>query len=110
MSDSIEVYRYNRLTPLAVTDESLNGDFSYVMKGDCVVTFSRTGLFNLKRAIEVAVKTHCVLDYGRLPSDIRSERAALFSDLNSNYNVLTRWQRRRRDGPQPVSRFTFCAL
>ncbi len=88
MGDSIEVHRYNRLTPLVVADESLNGDLSRVKKGDCVVTFSRTGLFNLKRDIEARAKMRCALAYGRLPPEIRSEQAALFNDPDSDYNVL----------------------
>ena len=88
MGDSIEVHRYNRLTPLVVADESLNGDISRVKKGDCVVTFSRTGLFGLKQSIESTAKMRCALAYGRLPPEIRSEQAALFNDPDSDYKIL----------------------
>ncbi|KAI1791582.1 P-loop containing nucleoside triphosphate hydrolase protein [Ganoderma leucocontextum] len=88
MGDSIEVHRYNRLTPLVVADKSLDGDLSRVKKGDCVVTFSRTGLFKLKQDIEAVAKMRCALAYGRLPPEIRSEQAALFNDPDSDYNVL----------------------
>ncbi|PIL22347.1 hypothetical protein GSI_15035 [Ganoderma sinense ZZ0214-1] len=88
MGDSIEVHRYNRLTPLVVANESLNGDLSRVRKGDCVVTFSRTGLFGLKQNIEAAAKMRCALAYGRLPPEIRSEQAALFNDPDSDFKVL----------------------
>ena len=88
MGDSMEVHRYNRLTPLVVADKSLDGDLSRVKKGDCVVSFSRTGLFKLKQDIEGAAKMRCALAYGRLPPEIRSEQAALFNDPESDYNVI----------------------
>ncbi len=88
MGDTVEVHRYNRLTPLVVADKSLDGDISRVKNGDCVVTFSRTGLFKLKQDIEGAAKMRCALAYGRLPPEIRSEQAALFNDPDSDYNVL----------------------
>ncbi|TBU40244.1 P-loop containing nucleoside triphosphate hydrolase protein [Dichomitus squalens] len=86
--DTLEVNRYNRLTPLVVADKSLNGDISRIKKGDCVVTFSRMGLFELQKNIEEATKMRCALAYGRLPPEIRSEQAALFNDPNSGYDVL----------------------
>lgn len=88
MGDSIEIKRYERLTPLVVADQSLGGDLSRVKKGDCVVAFSRTGLFGLKSNIEKTTKMRCALAYGRLPPEIRSEQAALFNDPYSNYDVL----------------------
>ena len=73
----MEINRYQRLTPLVVADKSLEGDLGNVRKGDCAVTFSRTGLFELKRRIETATRLRCALAYGRLPPEIRSEQAAL---------------------------------
>ncbi|KAH9915236.1 P-loop containing nucleoside triphosphate hydrolase protein [Epithele typhae] len=66
-----------------------SGDFSQITKGDCVVTFSRSGLFHVKEQIEQKVKgVRCALAYGRLPPELRTEQAALFNDPNNNYDVL----------------------
>ena len=88
LGDTVEINRYQRLTPLVVADKSLEGDLGNVRKGDCAVTFSRTGLFELKRRIETATRLRCALAYGRLPPEIRSEQAALFNDPKSDYHVL----------------------
>ncbi|KAI0695102.1 P-loop containing nucleoside triphosphate hydrolase protein [Cerioporus squamosus] len=88
LGDTLEVQRYNRLTPLVVAEKSLEGDLSKVQEGDCVVAFSRSGLFGLKHSIEKATKMRCALAYGRLPPEIRSEQAALFNDPQSDYRVL----------------------
>ncbi|KAJ7184555.1 P-loop containing nucleoside triphosphate hydrolase protein [Mycena filopes] len=86
--DELVVNRYERLTPLTVEKESLNGDLSKVVKGDCIVAFSRPAIFALKREIEAKTRLKCAVVYGRLPPEIRSEQAALFNDPNSGYDVL----------------------
>ncbi|KAF9792586.1 P-loop containing nucleoside triphosphate hydrolase protein [Thelephora terrestris] len=86
--DELIVNRYQRLTPLRVADESLDGDFKRIEKGDCVVSFSRTGIFALKDKIEAVTKLRCAVAYGRLPPEIRSEQAALFNDPNSGFDVI----------------------
>ncbi|KAK7688913.1 hypothetical protein QCA50_007604 [Cerrena zonata] len=86
--DELIVNRYERLTPLKVADESLGGDLKKIQKGDCVVTFSRSNIFALKREVEKQSGLKCAVAYGRLPPEIRSEQAALFNDLASGYDVL----------------------
>jgi ATP-dependent RNA helicase SUPV3L1/SUV3 len=86
--DELIVHRYKRLTPLVVEKESLNGDFSLVRKGDCIVTFSRSSIFSIKRQVEAATGMRCAVVYGRLPPEIRSEQAALFNDPDSSYDVM----------------------
>ncbi|KAI0355149.1 P-loop containing nucleoside triphosphate hydrolase protein [Trametes cingulata] len=88
LGDSLEINRYERLTPLVVAEQSLEGKLKRIEKGDCAVAFSRTGIFNLKNRIEKETKMRCALAYGRLPPEIRSEQAALFNDPNSDYHVL----------------------
>lgn len=88
LGDTLEINHYTRLTPLVVAEKSLEGDLGRVQKGDCAVTFSRTGLFGVKQNIEEATKMRCALAYGRLPPEIRSEQAALFNDPKSEYHVL----------------------
>jgi ATP-dependent RNA helicase SUPV3L1/SUV3 len=86
--DELIVNRYQRLTPLHVAKQSLNGNFKRIEKGDCVVSFSRSGIFALKKRIEEVTKLRCAVAYGRLPPEIRSEQAALFNDPNSGFDVI----------------------
>lgn len=86
--DDLVVQRYQRLTPLTVQDESLDGDLGRVRKGDCVVTFSRSNIFALKRRVEELTGLRCAVAYGRLPPELRSEQAALFNDPESAYDVM----------------------
>ncbi|GLB35606.1 putative helicase superfamily c-terminal domain [Lyophyllum shimeji] len=86
--DELVVHRYKRLSPLEVEEESLEGDFSRVRKGDCIVTFSRSNIFAIKRRIESMTSMRCAVVYGMLPPEIRSEQAALFNDPDSGYDVI----------------------
>lgn len=86
--DELIVNRYQRLTPLRVANRSLNGDLKRIEKGDCVVSFSRSGIFALKKRIEDVTNLRCAVAYGRLPPEVRSEQAALFNDPNSGFDVL----------------------
>ena len=86
--DEFVVRRYERLTPLVVEDESLGGDFTKVRKGDCIVTFSRSSIFGVKRLVETKTGLRCAVVYGRLPPEVRSEQAALFNDPDSGYDVI----------------------
>jgi len=86
--DSLTVKRYERLTPLSVEEQSLHGDLSKVLKGDCVVSFARSRIFEIKRKIEETSGLRCAVVYGKLPPEIRSEQAALFNDPNSGFDVI----------------------
>jgi ATP-dependent RNA helicase SUPV3L1/SUV3 len=86
--DELIIKRYNRLTPLIIQDQTLEGDLSRVQKGDCIVTFTRSGIFALKRQVEELTGMRCAVAYGRLPPEIRSEQAALFNDPESGYDVM----------------------
>lgn len=86
--DEIEVRRYNRLTTLTVDDNVLDGDLSKIQKGDCIVAFSRSSIFALKKEVEKATGMRCAVVYGRLPPETRAEQAALFNDSNSGYDVI----------------------
>ncbi|KAH8992185.1 P-loop containing nucleoside triphosphate hydrolase protein [Lactarius akahatsu] len=86
--DEVIINRYQRLSPLAVAPSSLERDLTRIRKGDCVVTFSRANIFNLKRAIEEQTGLRCAVVYGRLPPEIRAEQAARFNDPNSGIDVL----------------------
>jgi len=86
--DELIINRYQRLSPLEVAPRSLERDLTRIRKGDCVVTFSRNNIFNLKRDIEEQTGLRCAVVYGRLPPEIRAEQAALFNDPNSGFDVL----------------------
>jgi ATP-dependent RNA helicase SUPV3L1/SUV3 len=86
--DELVINRYERLTPLVVQEQSLGGDLSRVEKGDCIITFSRTGIFALKQQVEELTGLRCAVVYGRLPPETRSEQASLFNDPGSGYDVM----------------------
>ena len=85
--DEVVVHRYERLTPLVVS-ESIDGDFSKIQNGDCVVAFSRNKIFEAKKKIEEATGLQCAVAYGRLPPEVRSEQAQHFNDPESGMNVM----------------------
>ncbi len=86
--DEIEVRRYERLTPLEVEERSIGGDYGNIEKGDCVVAFSRGGIFGIKNKIEESTGMKCAVVYGKLPPEVRSEQARLFNDSSSGYDVI----------------------
>ncbi|KDQ59803.1 hypothetical protein JAAARDRAFT_126493 [Jaapia argillacea MUCL 33604] len=86
--DKLVINRYQRLTPLRVAETSLGGNLGRVQKGDCVVSFSRSGIFGLKKRVEEETGLRCAVAYGRLPPEIRTEQAALFNKQGSGYDVL----------------------
>lgn len=77
--DHVHVHEYERLTPLSVAPRSLEGDLTRIQRGDCVVAFSRTGIFRLKQQIESKTKLQCAVAYGALPPETKSEQAKLFN-------------------------------
>ncbi|KAJ9104936.1 hypothetical protein QFC19_003731 [Naganishia cerealis] len=88
MGDELTIHRYQRLTPLRVADESLEGDLARIEDGDCIVSFSRSGIFNLKRNIEATAGKRCAVVYGALPPETRSEQARLFNEVGNGVNVM----------------------
>ncbi|KAI9229539.1 MAG: P-loop containing nucleoside triphosphate hydrolase protein [Piptocephalis tieghemiana] len=88
MDETVEVNHYDRLSPLSISDSSLNGDLKKLRKGDCVVVFSRKGIFSMKKRIESLTKLKCAVIYGALPSEIRVEQAELFNQEKGGYDVM----------------------
>ncbi len=86
--DRLQVHHYKRLTPLALSEESLEGEWKNIRKGDCVVAFSRNKIFGIKRAIEQVTGMRCAVAYGGLPPETRSEQAKLFNDPDSGFDVM----------------------
>jgi ATP-dependent RNA helicase SUPV3L1/SUV3 len=88
MGDELVIHRYERLTPLKVLDQSLEGDLSKIEDGDCVVSFSRAGIFALKKVIEEKRGKRCAVVYGALPPETRSEQAKLFNEPGNGIDVM----------------------
>lgn len=86
--DKLIVNHYQRLGPLHTATESLQGDWTKIQKGDCVVTFSRKDIFAIKKVIEEQTGKRCAVVYGGLPPETRSQQAKLFNDQTSEYDVL----------------------
>jgi len=88
MGDKITVHNYDRLTPLKVADASLDGEYNNVQPGDCIVTFSRSNIFAVKKQIESTAGKKCAVVYGALPPETRADQARDFNDENGRAEVL----------------------
>ncbi|KAK1281543.1 hypothetical protein QJS10_CPB22g01221 [Acorus calamus] len=67
------VQYYERLSPLIPSKVPL-GSFSNIQTGDCIVTFSRREIYNLKKEIEERGKHLCSVVYGSLPPETRTRQ------------------------------------
>ncbi|KKY33616.1 putative atp-dependent rna helicase suv3 [Diaporthe ampelina] len=88
IGDEVVVHRYKRLSGLQPMQESLQGRFENLRKGDAVVSFSRLNLHTLKAGIEKATGKKCAIVYGSLPPESRAQQAALFNDPDNDYDYL----------------------
>jgi len=88
MGDEFELVEYERLSKLEIDDESLQGDYSRIRPGDCVVAFSRAEIFSIRREIERLTPYKCCMVYGQLPPETRSTQARLFNEENTGFDVL----------------------
>lgn len=86
--DKCIVHEYKRLSPLQTMQRSLEGDFSRLQRGDCVVCFSRIAIHRLKAGIEQFTGRRCAMVYGSLPPETRAQQAALFNDPDNDYDFL----------------------
>jgi ATP-dependent RNA helicase SUPV3L1/SUV3 len=87
LGDEFEGHTYKRLSTLALEREALKS-LQYIEKGDCVVSFSRTSLFSIKKQIEDQTGLQCAMVYGALPPETRALQAELFNDPNSDFDVI----------------------
>ncbi|KAF7721322.1 hypothetical protein EC973_004866 [Apophysomyces ossiformis] len=88
LSEEVVVNEYDRLTPVNVVEKSLNRDWSNIQKGDCVIAFSRTDIFKIKKVIEEETNFKCAVAYGALPPETRALQAKVFNDPDSGVDVL----------------------
>lgn len=63
-----------------IDDESLQGDYSKIEPGDCIVAFNRSDIFSIRKQVEKLTKHKCAIIYGQLPPEIRSQQARLFNE------------------------------
>ncbi|XP_062108270.1 DExH-box ATP-dependent RNA helicase DExH16, mitochondrial isoform X2 [Humulus lupulus] len=85
--DQVEVQHYERLSPLVPLKVPL-GPFNNIRTGDCIVSFSRKKIYQLKRQIENERKHLCSVVYGSLPPETRTRQATMFNDESSEFDVL----------------------
>lgn len=83
--DELEVKKYKRLGKLTVCQTPV-GNFKKLQSGDCVVTFSKKKILELKCRIEQETSFKVGVIYGALPPEIRSRESAKFN--NGEYDVL----------------------
>ncbi|KAI5363042.1 Putative helicase, P-loop containing nucleoside triphosphate hydrolase, suv3 domain 1 [Septoria linicola] len=88
VGEKLEIHRYQRLSPLAVQDSSLDGDLTKLRKGDCIVSFSVMGIHALRKQIEKSTGRKVATVYGSLPPETRAQQARLFNDPNNDYDYL----------------------
>lgn len=88
IGEKLEIHRYERLSPLKMADQSLNGKLNDLRKGDCIVSFSVMGIHALRRQIEKATGRKVATVYGSLPPETRAQQARLFNDPNNDYDFL----------------------
>lgn len=70
-----------------VSNDSLNGDYKNVRRGDCIVAFSKSDIFSIKHFIEKNTPLKCAVIYGQLPPEVRSMQAKLFNE-GDGFDVL----------------------
>ncbi|KAL2354382.1 ATP-dependent RNA helicase SUV3 mitochondrial precursor, partial [Cryomyces antarcticus] len=88
VGDKLEIHRYERLSPLKMMRESLDGDLKKLRKGDCVVSFSVMGIHALRKEIERTTGRKVAIVYGSLPPETRAQQARLFNDPDNEYDYL----------------------
>jgi ATP-dependent RNA helicase SUPV3L1/SUV3 len=86
--DSLEIHKYERLSPLKVMKSSLKGDLRNLQKGDAIILFSRLGIHSMRKDIERVTGRRCAVVYGSLPPETRAQQASLFNDPNNDYDFL----------------------
>ncbi|KXT11238.1 hypothetical protein AC579_5556 [Pseudocercospora musae] len=88
VGEKLEIHRYERLSPLQVSEKSLDGNLKKLRKGDCVISFSVMGIHALRKQIEKSTGRKVATVYGSLPPETRAQQARLFNDPNNDYDFL----------------------
>ena len=88
IGEKVQVHKYERLSPLQMAEESLDGKLNNLRKGDCIVSFSVMGIHALRREVEKVTGRKVATVYGSLPPETRAQQARLFNDPNNDYDFL----------------------
>lgn len=75
--DTLEVIRYNRLTPLVVEEEPLT-DLKNIRSGDCIVCFTKDSVYSVSMALERLGHQVAVI-YGTLPPGAKTAQCKKFN-------------------------------
>ena len=68
MGEEFELRTYERFTKLEVERDGLEGgSYASVRPGDCIVAFSRRGIYEIKAAVEKMTPYRACIIYGELP-------------------------------------------
>lgn len=86
--DTLEVKRYERLSPLTVEKKALMGNLKLLRPGDCVIAFSKNDLLDWKAEIEKHTAQKCAIIYGALPPESRSKQANSFNNPENDIHYL----------------------
>ena len=87
--DDFELHEYDRLGKLEISESSLQGDYSQIQPGDCIVAFSRADIFSIRRQVERLTPYKCSIIYGQLPPETRSMQARLFNEESNDILVAS---------------------
>lgn len=86
IGEHVEVQRYERKTPLLISEEPLSA-FSNVQDGDCLVCFSVSMLFSVARSLmKLGIEPTVV--YGALPPWTKLNQAKIFNEMKRKPNVM----------------------
>lgn len=83
--DEVEIKKFERLGKLTVEKTHLKS-VKELRKGDCLISFSKKSIIELKCKIEQETKLKVAVVYGALPPEIRSVQANGFN--NGDFDVL----------------------
>ncbi|MEO5366877.1 MAG: DEAD/DEAH box helicase [Magnetococcus sp. WYHC-3] len=86
--DPYDVVRLERLSPLEMLPKPVK-DFDELEPGTALVTFSRSGVLNLKAEVERQTGRPCAVLYGALPPEVRRRQAHLFASGELPFLVAT---------------------
>jgi ATP-dependent RNA helicase SUPV3L1/SUV3 len=88
IGEKLVIHEYERLSPLQMADQSLQGNLKKLRKGDCIVSFSVMGIHALRKQIEQMTGRKVATVYGSLPPETRAQQARLFNDPDNDYDFL----------------------
>ena len=78
--DTLEVVRYNRLTPLVIEDEPIR-DLKNIQNGDCIVCFTKDAIYSVSMELEKLGHQVAVV-YGTLPPGVKLAQCKKFNDFD----------------------------